>query len=301
MDARLHGFRLGSTQTCTLRDLSNYLTAIKPEVFDFHNRDRMLFAGERDGKCVGVLLSLKDQRRFPEIERGEELKLFVHEAEEGRSPFDFNFFALDPETGAGLYQHYRSSCSIHRFGDLMGRLYDDLARNQCVGDTNILLARESGHRLRSDKLEFAVVYTRDNFEELVQRLDRAVSFQYDIVTQEDMSQSFIPLRPHAQLERRTVKFKSGTRGVNIIDGIKALLPSAARRGMFRVIGTDDEGDICRVDFMSPPADEFAKDDVDSLADEVILTFNDITKSPYVDTMIQVLQDNPGLFGPEADS
>lgn len=116
MDARLHGFRLGSTETCTLMDLARYLNTVGGAEFQLFGMDRTVMAGSRDGKCVGVLITFKDQRRFPEMERGGQMQLFVHEAEEGRSPFDFNFFAFDPETGGGVYQHYRGSCSIYRFG-----------------------------------------------------------------------------------------------------------------------------------------------------------------------------------------
>lgn len=300
MDATLQGFRIGSLQTCTLLNVANYMCSISGQKFQFYESERMLFAGMRDAKCVGVLLTLKDQRRFPEISFTEDFKVFIREVEEGHSPFDFNFFAFDPATHAGVYQHYRGSCSSHRFGLLLGRLYDDLARNQCVADKETLLQRENNYRLRSDRLEFAMVYKRETFEELVGNLEVASSFQYDVVTQADMSEATAPLHPFAKLERKTIKFQPATRGQTIVGALKAILPQVITDRMFRVVGYDAEGELHRIDYVSPPPDQFAKDNVDELADEFILSFGNITQSPYVDRMLEVLAQNPALLGPEAE-
>lgn len=297
MDARLHGFRL-NTNSCGLRDLSRYLCTIEPIRFDLFDRERSVFAGERDGKCAGVVVSFKGQRRFPEMEDGEELRVHIHEAEEGRTPFDFNFFAFDLESGGGVYQAYRGSCSLHRFGMLLELLYDDLARNDCNATTETLLNRTTRRRLKKDQLEFSVVLRRGTFEEQIRKLNRVGEFTYDIVTQKDMSDAFAPLSRYARLERRTVRFKGGTRGQSILPTIRDLAASAVHHAMFRVVGTDDEGDVHRIDLAGPQPDEFARDHVDALADETVLVFGDITRSPYVDTMLRVLEQNQALFGPE---
>lgn len=297
MEARLHGFRMGGITTCSLQQLATYAQEINAVEFTFFKRNCVLFTGEKDGKTVGLLLTLKDQRRFPEIELGDELKVVIHEVEDGRSPFDFNFFAFDPATGGGVYQYYRGSCSIYRFEILLGQLYDDLARNECAADAETLLGRANGRRLRKDRLEFSVVYRRENFERVVRELTRVTSFQYDIVTQADMSQSFRPLAANAKLERRTIRFNTGVSGGSIIDGIISLVPSAVSDQMFRVSGHDNDGERT-VDLMAPKPDDFAVDDVDELADEVVLKLHSISDSPYVDTMLSVLAENPGLLGEE---
>ena len=300
MDATLQGFRIGSLASCTLQNVANYMCGISGERFQFYESERMLFAGIRDGKCVGVLLSIKDQRRFPEISFREEFRVIIREVEEGHSPFDFNFFAFDPATSAGVYQHYRGSCSSHRFGLLLGRLYDDLARNQCVADRTTLLQRENNYRLRTDRLEFAMVYKRETFEELVGNLETATSFQYDVVTQADMSTSTAPLHPFARLERKTIKFQAATRGQTIVGALMEILPQGITDRMFRVTGYDAEGELHRIDYVSPPPDQFARDNVDELADEFILSFGNITESPYVVRMLEVLAQNPALLGREAE-
>jgi len=53
-----------------------------------------------------------------------------------------------------------------------------------------------------------------------------------------------------------------------------------------------------IDLKGSPPDAFWQDQVDSLADKVVLRFDDITKSTFVDAMLSVLSDNPALFGEE---
>jgi len=241
VETRLHGFRLTKGISCSVRHVVNYLYQFNGMTFSFDEHDRMLFAGEKSGKCVGVLITLKSQKRFPEIEKGRTITVHIREAEKGRSAIDFNFFAIDPDTGSGVYQHYRGSYSLRRFGNFLCVLYDDLARTDCSCDTSTFLDRSSGHRLREDRLTFAIVYRREGFEELVRNLDKAAAFEYDIVTQEDMSKELAPLSKFARLERRTMRFERGTKGREILSGLKSLYNMAASKGLFRVIGYDDRG------------------------------------------------------------
>ena len=297
MKARVYGFRIGGVSTCTLKHLAKYIRTVSGAKFSLSKQDRVIFAGTREGKCVGVLLSLKEQRRFPELEE-DSLTLHIHEVEEGRTPFDFNFFAFDPLTGGGVLQHYRGSCSILTFGSLLKRLYDDISRNQCEGSTTILQSRASGYLQRKEQLDFAVAYRRESFEDAVAELATVTTFEYDIFTQTEMSKELIPFSDKAKLERRTVKFKASVTGKSILDGIKSLMPNRSKQGAFRVTGDDIYGDQHSIDLNGNMPDEFHSEELDALADKLILRLDDIAKSPFVDKMLAVLSDNQALFGPE---
>ena len=71
----------------------------------------LYFIKEDDDLWVGLVLTIKDMRKFVTlVESREELKLDVHELSEGEKIADFNFFVIRPESGFGLYQHYHHSC-----------------------------------------------------------------------------------------------------------------------------------------------------------------------------------------------
>jgi hypothetical protein len=297
--AKVYGFRLKGGSACTLRQLTQYFEDASGAKFTHSKQDRIFFAGHKEDICVGVFLTLKDQKRFPELEDGN-YTVHIHEVEEGKSPFDFNFFAIDPATGAGVYQNYRGSCSLLGFGSLCRRMYDDLFRNSGAGSAAILQSRSAERLSRKDQLEFAIAYRRETFEETVRELSVVNTFEYDIFTQKDMSSELSPLKPFAKLERRTVRFKRDVRGKSVVDKLISLIPFRSSDGAFRVSGKDESGNPISIDLDANMPDEFHSEDVDSLADEMVLKLDDITESAFVDTLIAVLRENPGLFGPEED-
>lgn len=299
MKARVYGFRLKSGSACTLGHLAEYFNAIGKVPFQFAKQDRMVFAGMKEGVCVGVLLSLKEQRKFPELD-GETLTLHINDVEEGRHRFDFNFFAIDPKTGGGVYQHYRGACSLSTFGGICRRLYDDLVRNDCKGSQEALLNRSHQRISRKDQLDFSIAYRRDTFEEALKELQRVKSFEYDVFTQKDMSGELAPLKSFAKLERRTVRFKPDIRGKSIVERILDLIPLRSSNGAFRVTGNDDSGNPVTIDLDGNMPDEFHSEEVDTLADEMVLRLDNIAESTFVDTLLDVLKDNTALFGPEED-
>lgn len=163
------------------------------------------------------------------------------------------------------------------------------------------LQHRSAERLsRKDQLEFSIAYRRDTFEEAVRELAVVNTFEYDIFTQKDMSQELTPLKSFARLERRTVRFRADVRGKSIVDKVLSLVPFRSTNGAFRVSGKDDSGNPISIDLDGYMPDEFHSEDVDSLADEMILRFDQIADSAFVDTLLGVLRENPALFGPEEE-
>jgi hypothetical protein len=127
MQAHLVGFLWELGKGISLNEFFAHLKSQHNVATKFGSYDRLLYISERDDYFLGLFLTVKDQRKVPEIQQaGEDYIVKVRDLDDDSSLIDFNFFAVNKTSAKGLYQHYHNSCSLNQFGLFCRRHYDDL-------------------------------------------------------------------------------------------------------------------------------------------------------------------------------
>src|SRR5262245_12998702 len=111
MQVKIYGFEWKSEAPGI--DLSKFFDYLNSKSGSRTKDGKHVFAmTKKDGFLVGVLLSIKDNKRFCQM---KEFKITAEELEEGTNFVDINFFLIHPLTGRGLYQYYFHSTSLNYF------------------------------------------------------------------------------------------------------------------------------------------------------------------------------------------
>jgi hypothetical protein len=127
MQAHLMGMIWELGNGISLDQFIAHLATLKDVPVKFNSYDRLLYVGDKGDYYLGLFLTVKDQRKFCEIQQdGGEFTITVRSLEERSNLMDFNFFIVNKNTGRGIYQHYHQSCSANQFGVFLQRQYDDL-------------------------------------------------------------------------------------------------------------------------------------------------------------------------------
>lgn len=94
-------------------DLPNFVKHLKSVSGSRTKDGKHVFAiTEQDGFYVGILLSIKDNKKYCQL---KEFKITAQQLDEGTNFVDINFFLIHPSTGKGLYQYYFHSTSLNYF------------------------------------------------------------------------------------------------------------------------------------------------------------------------------------------
>jgi hypothetical protein len=182
--------------------------------------DRLLFIHEPDGNFVqGLLLTVKDHRRFCELRRTDQaIRLDVREGEEGANVIDFNFFAMNLTTGRGLYQYYRGSCWINTLGNIAASVCNELAQARIDEE----IASQGGHlaikqRVLADirrryrgKLETSILTRTEDFYSLIEKMRSLDGVDFVLTTLAPERQGIAPLSGVARALKQHVYFNKGS-------------------------------------------------------------------------------------------
>lgn len=154
MQAHLMGFLWETGAGITLEDFFKHLAKLKDVETAYANYNRLLYVGERGNYYLGLFITIKDQRRSPEIKNESGVyKINVRSLEEGTNLVDFNFFVINKTTQRGLYQHYHHSCSLNQFGIFCQRQYEDLKQARIDAELKDVAATMRHRRTRSGRTQ----------------------------------------------------------------------------------------------------------------------------------------------------
>src|SRR5437868_13057882 len=106
MQAHLVGFAWTLGNGIELDEFFVYLRGQHNIATRFGQYDRLLYISDRGDYHLGLLLTVKDQKRVCEIQQaGEQYVVNVRSLDDDSNLVDFNFFAVKKGSGKGLYQH----------------------------------------------------------------------------------------------------------------------------------------------------------------------------------------------------
>ncbi|HDS0961192.1 TPA: hypothetical protein QDZ28_004988 [Pseudomonas putida] len=221
---------------------------------------------------LGMIVTIKDQRRFLQLTNGGgALKVKVSDLKGENKLLEFNFFAINKANGLGLYQYYHGSCSPLTFGSYLRSEFREIA------DTRRDLALGKVEKKRGSKkiednirrelrppLEFQQLVRKDNIEAVLERYKKIVSFEYDVVAVDSISQYARPLSGLVRKIRQRVRFNTDSPKETLVRGIAEMMPNVEKNSArVAVLNDDDEPVSIRVIGMP---ENFGEQDYDVVAE-----------------------------------
>jgi len=274
MKVRFIGFSLEAKSIISIDELASYLVGIKNEQYLLGEHHRMVFINQyHDNEYfLGVLVTIKDQRRFCELTNEDgSFKIKVSDLEESNNIMDFNFFVINKETGFGLYQHYHQSCSINQFGYLMSKRYQSLVKSRIESEMNKIKnisesQKRSIRKRHSGEMAWQVLVRKDKLDDILIELKRIKSFEFDFLYLEAKEKEYEQLSPFVNKERRRFNFVQNS-PVNILTS--SITEFIKNYGLMkgRIIGEDEHG-IERIIHILDNPDNYGEYDYDDVASKL---------------------------------
>lgn len=180
---------------------------------------------------VGVVLTMKDQRRFASLEdKAGKLVIKINQLGGSEKLLDFNFFVINETNGLGIYQHYFQSCSPNSLGakliDHFRRVCSE-AEDQAVNLAKGLSKRKiaSIRKEYRGKSVFSLLLTKQSLEQVLMKFKRIRAFQYSLATLDAAFKDGVPIGPYV---RRMINRVTFTRGIGfgaLIEAIRETIAS----------------------------------------------------------------------------
>lgn len=170
----------------------------------------ILSVTKKDDYYIGILLAIRDQKRFAKIkqERGK-FEIKTEELGKNENPVEFNFFLINKETGRGLYQHYYHSTPLNSFNVICKRRYTALKASRIQSDTPEDASESKKAKIRKQfagGLSYSLWVRPEKFEEVVKMLARVKSLEVDVNSLDVSDRLFQPLAKHAKGVRHRFTF-----------------------------------------------------------------------------------------------
>ncbi|MBF0377304.1 MAG: hypothetical protein HQK72_07450 [Desulfamplus sp.] len=202
-------------------ELSNDKNNITLEMLNSHiqnnpntNGDnRYIYIDRYDGWWTGLLLTAKNIKAYPRMEKEKgRIKLSPEAINKGELGH-FNFFLLHEERRRGLFQYYHGSASIHIFAKILKSHYNYLknilieqACKDAGKDPNSpppeIIKRYAGN------LNYSLVLRQTSFEEIVSNLRGISKIDVQFTEYVFNDQVFRPLAEKAKTVRHHLTFKA---------------------------------------------------------------------------------------------
>ncbi len=288
----------------------DYLISKSGDEFSFGGSKRLLYVHEYSTYYACLFITIRDERTFCSLKRGEELSMSVEHLDGNADFMDFNFFVaskieINNCKFRGLYQSYRRSCSLIRFSIFFERMFRDFYNKKMREIVNSIkikdvvaesTAKRRAGRILRGKLKVIPLVSRSSFQELISHLSEIRSFRYEYSVYNDREGIFIPARDIVKSKIEEIRFRQGEvqRVKNAIISVVRDNPGGFSWGT--VIGRGEDGrefsfklDINKNDF---GVEEF--DDVTAKLPSGPLS--EFYRSAIFQDLIQIITDNDDIFG-----
>lgn len=286
----------------TLASFVKALTNIHPEV-DAQSEDRrILFMSDQHHSeyHVGLIVTVKDRRTFCElVSSGDNMLVKVNQLDRNSSLMDFNFFVVNKDTGAGLYQHYHQSCSVTAFASLAAKRFSDyryLELKQALDDDFVKdeKTQQKLEKRYSNRLHWEIIVRSEALKAMIAELKRVKAFEYCLSTPVIPEKAFTPLKPFIKRKSERLVFSTGTPVQIAATALDSFVASMSlEKG--RIEGVDEDG-IERVLRIVDNPDTFGEYDYDDLATKL----NDLDLAKFheswvISELIDKCKENKAIF------
>ena len=187
MHVRFLGFELGVGDVA-VADFFKFLNGLHEKEFEHSGEKRLLYIASNQHYHIGLLLTIRDQRKFCELTSGQHFKISIRELKDKNRLADFNFFAVNKITHKGLYQHYRGACGLTAFGNMLRRQYHQALEEARLdafppkqGKTSNSQRTKALQQLKGS-LTLTPMYKKEDFDQLVENMKNVQTLAFDCIT-----------------------------------------------------------------------------------------------------------------------
>ncbi|WP_147468478.1 hypothetical protein [Corallococcus interemptor] len=306
MLVRLFGFSLDCGQGITLDEFINELQTQTGRTEGIAGYNRIIYSKTKTSSGekyqVGLLLTIKDQRRYCELQRnGKTFSISVREIEEGRNLIDFNYFIINHKTGRGLYQHYFNSCALSRFTSFCSKIYEDLRDRkisekiqEAGGDT---IAESQKRAIRKDfkgSLASQQMVRPGELDELINELEKIKSFEFDLAVVEADPQMFQPVQNFIKKRKFKLSFDQEQGPINRLRRGILQIVEAQNPDKGSITGEDATGEE-RILKLTNNFSSFGDYEFDDIAREMRFDLEDFDKSDMIKRMLKTIGQQRDVF------
>lgn len=302
MKMRLLGVTFTPGAGISLNEFQSYLETNSGQASSFSRGER-IYRTRIDGKYnIGLLITIKDQKRFLELkeQQGGKLRVEVRELEAGTLGMELNYFVQYRETGTGLYLYYHHSCALNQFAAVLGDRYSEhkLARIaqdiNAAGGEGISKAKKAAIRKNyKGELSHVQLVTDEDLDDLMQQMHAIKSFEFTVSSVKPDDPIFAPISKYVRKRVERVVFQKEYGVSAIAAGIKKITKLASPdKG--RVIGVDESG-VEQIANLLNNYETFGEYEFDDEARQLTFDLDDFHQSPMVKKMKQVIEEHPAVF------
>lgn len=298
MKIKLLGIDFEFGNGITMKDLFDHIAQQKGDPVELGGYGRFLYTAEHDGHHVGLLITTKNHNKFLEFRRDKmSAKLETRDVTEGSKLADFNFFAINKQTGRGIYQYYHHSCSLNTFGTLCKSHYETLKAQRVAAAKKQLGALKQSDEKAINKrfagtLKWNAVVRKETFDKLVSQLKSIKAITVSLATLAHEETVFTPLAREAKKMIHRFTFARGTPVGHLVKGVRSFMKQADVETA-KVEGVGEDGLDQVIKLINTP-DFFGEFDFDSVADMMTITPNDFVSSTFLKQIIKAAKEAPAL-------
>ena len=270
MKVRVIGIELLANEGTKLADLWEHIMRQSGTVYECAGLKRMVFIKEEDGLFNGLLITIKDHKKFIELFNGKDgIEINSRDVSEGSDLAEFNFFKLSKKTGRGIYQHYHNSCGGNTFGILLRKIFHELNKSNraealkaCKSDSE----KKAASKKFSKTLQWNFIVRRESFADLIEKMSKINSFECTLSALEVNEGVFSPSNGLAKRITQKFAFEKKAKLSLIVAGVKKFIKEKLLDD-YKIVGEDDDGNDLTIN-MEDNLEIFSEYDFDDVADKM---------------------------------
>lgn len=290
MQIHLVGFEWKLPGNTPISTLCDHLVA-KSGTETMHNKyRRVLYAVRSKGRTVGVLLTIKNQRKFASI-NVRTYRISIQSLQAGTSLVDFNFFVLNEKSGKGIYSYYHNSCGVSAFNAFIQTLFSVHQQERLEA---VLKQEPNASKSRRKELRRAFpavmdagqIVRQETLPQILALVNKIKLFEYDatmLVTADKLVRSLEDVVASRRVRVRIIPdLAVGTVAQRIVDFVN-------RNGITsgRIEAEDDDEEKQIIKLVNTP-DVFGTYEFDKVVSDAMIDYEAIGDSPFLATMGKVM-------------
>ncbi|MCG7576492.1 MULTISPECIES: hypothetical protein [unclassified Halomonas] len=261
----------------------------------------------RDGYLLGLVVTLKDQRRFCKASLDDgELTLKTEDLIGDDKLVDFNFLAIRKDTRKGVYQYYHNSCSANVFGDVCKKIFYN-KKELLIHDEYLVLAPgeaaydnskqyKKAQKKYAGRPKFAILIDSREVDQIIRSYRKVKELDVTFEAVESPTDAAIAARQLS--DSVSLKYRIG-----VVEDVENIAQAARQLcntlGFLRgkAVAEDEFGEERIINLINCPHD-FGQEDFDELAYRVDeLKASEFCDNDILDDLISILEkpENAPIF------
>ena len=269
---------------CSELTLSTFISYLMSMNGERMNNRIFYFVQDNDGFYKGVVLTIKDFKKFTKIVHSNGLlTLDIHTLNQDEQIADFNFFIINSNNSYGMYQYYYQSCSLNNFNVLIKKLYNKYKnellysketelKNKGLTDKQIKMSLKNFNKA----FKYAIIERGGSFIDRISKLREAHDAEIEFDLCDITDDKFVAIKQQTKRIKYKLIFEKTTFQSRIIDNLIELLNKYSVKKA-RISGVDENVNDTIYKTLND-FDSFACFDYDSLVSEINLNEKEIEAS-----------------------